>query len=291
MLYKDKKIVWLFLAPAVLMMAVFLYYPFVKNIADSFFNIPGLGAAKQTFIGFDNYVRLIGDPFIAIAVKNTLIMMGLTILVQVGLALVLALMVDAVRRGQQFFRTVFFFPIVISATAIGLMINLFYSYDGGMFNQLLRAIGAEPVLWLSEDKALLMVAAPVIWQYIGFYFVIIITGLNGIPHEIFESATLDGVSGLKKIRYITLPLIWDVLKVCVVLSVTGAIKVFDLPWVIAQNGAPNGLTHFTGTYMYFKTFISQSVGYGSSIAVLIVALGLVISLTASRLLRHETVVL
>lgn len=291
MLYKDKRIVWAFLSPAILIMAVFLYYPFINNIYNSFFNIQGLGAIKQDFIGFDNYTRMAKDPFIGIAVKNTLITMGLTILVQVGMALVLALMVDSIRRGQQFFRTVYFFPIVISATAIGLMINLFYSYSGGMFNQLLASMGQQPVLWLSEDKALLMVAAPVIWQYIGFYFIIIITGLNGIPHDIFEYATLDGVAGLKKIWYITLPLIWDVLKVCIVLSITGAIKIFDLPWVIAQNGAPNGLTHFTGTYMYFKTFISQSVGYGSAIAVLIVALGLVISLTASRVLRRESIIL
>lgn len=290
MLYKDKRPLIIFITPAILVLAVFLYYPFFQNIINSFYDISGLGAQSGTYIGVKNYLDLYADKNIHTGLKNSFLMMGFAVLIQVGLALVLALMVDAIKRGAQFFRTVFFFPVVVSATAIGLMFNLFYAYNGGLLNQVLAIFGADPVLWLSDKSAIFMVSLPVVWQYVGFYFVIILTGLNGIPEDIYEYAYLDGVSGFKKVWYISLPLIWDVLKVCLTLSITGALKVFDLPWVVAPNGAPKGLTHFMGTYMYFKTFISQSVGYGAAIAVVIVVMGLVVAYIVNKVFKRETVV-
>ena len=132
-----------------------------------------------------------------------------------------------------------------------------------------------------------MVSIPVLWQYVGFYFVIIPTGLAGVPEDVYESAAMDGATGLKKTWYITLPLISDVLVTCTTLAITGAIKVFDLPSVIAKNGAPKGLTHFLGTYMYQKTFIAQDVDYGSAISIIIVLLGVILSRTVGRLLSRE----
>ncbi|NLU53184.1 MAG: sugar ABC transporter permease [Clostridiaceae bacterium] len=291
MIYKDKKPLFIFLTPALIVLFIFLYYPFFRNIANSFLDIKGLGAlGGGKFVGLDNYVRMTSDKTIGISLKNTMFMMTLAVVVQVGIALILALMVDSIRRGAQFYRTVFFFPVVVSATAIGLMFNLFYAYNGGLFNQILEKLGKEPVLWLSDKLAIYMVSLPVIWQYVGFYFVIILTGLNGIPEEIYEYALIDGVTGFKKTWYISLPLIWDVIKVCITLAITGSLKVFDLPWVLAPNGAPKGLTHFLGTYMYFNTFISQSVGYGAAISVFIVVLGLFVSFTVNKLFKHETIV-
>ncbi|NLM72907.1 MAG: sugar ABC transporter permease [Clostridiaceae bacterium] len=291
MLYKDKRPLIFFLVPALIVLGTFLYYPFVKNIINSFYEINGLAALDGgKFAGLQNYKNMINDPFIRLALKNNLLMMGFSVVFQVGIALILALMVDSISRGAQFFRTVYFFPVVISATAIGLMFNLFYAYNGGLFNQILTRLGFDPVLWLSDKLGIYMVSLPVIWQYVGFYFVIILTGLNGIPEEIFEYAVLDGVTGIKKIWYISLPLIWDVIKVCMTLAITGALKVFDLPWVLAPNGAPKGLTHFLGTYMYFKTFISQSAGYGAAISVFIVILGLIVSFTVNKLFKRDTIV-
>lgn len=291
MLYKDRRPLLIFILPAVIVIGIFLYYPFVQNIINSFFSISGLGNMDSgKYVGFENFSKLFADKVVHTSIKNTMLMMLLTVFVQVGLALLLALLVDSIKRGAQFYRTVFFFPIVISATAIGLMFNLFYAYNGGLFNQLLVKFGNNPVLWLSDKSALYMVLLPVIWQYVGFYFVIILTGLNGIPEDIYEYAYLDGVTGFKKVWYISLPLIWDVLKVCLTLSITGALKVFDLPWVIAPNGAPKGITHFLGTYMYYKTFVSGAVGLGSAISVIIVVLGLIISLTVKKLFSRETIV-
>ena len=288
MLYRDKRPLLVFLLPSLLLMLVLLYYPFLENIVNSFFEIRSLVSPREEFIGMGNYVKFFaGDDMAGIALKNSLVMMVLTVIFQVGLALVLALLVNSIGRGAQFFRVVYFFPIVISATAIGLMFSLFYAYDGGMLNQIVTAMGGEKVLWLSDDKAFTMVAIPVVWQYVGFYFVIILTGRAGVPEDVYESAEIDGATGLKKTWYITLPLISDVLVTCTTLAITGAIKVFDLPSVIAKNGAPKGLTHFLGTYMYQKTFVAQDVDYGSAISIVIVLLGVILSRTVGRLLSRE----
>jgi len=287
-LYRDKRPLIVFLLPSFLLMMVMLYYPFLSNIVNSFFEIKSLVSPREAFIGFANYQKFfVQDATAGIALKNSLVMMVLTVIFQVGLALLLALLVDSIDRGAQFFRVVYFFPIVISATAIGLMFSLFYAYDGGMLNQIVTALGGEKVLWLSDDKAFTMVAIPVLWQYVGFYFVIVLTGLSGVPEDVYESAEIDGATGIKKTWYITLPLISDVLITCTTLAITGAIKIFDLPSVIAKNGAPKGLTHFLGTYMYQKTFIAQDVDYGSAISIVIVVLGVVLSRTVGRLLSRD----
>ena len=289
MLYRDKKPLIVFLLPSLLLMLVLLYYPFIENIVNSFFEIRSLVSPREEFVGLLNYQKFFaGDETAFISLKNSLVLMVLTVIFQVGIALLLALLVNSIGRGAQFFRVVYFFPIVISATAIGLMFSLFYAYDGGMLNQIATALGGEKILWLSDDKAFVMVSIPVLWQYVGFYFVIILTGLAGVPEDVYESAEMDGATGLKKTWYITLPLISDVLVTCTTLAITGAIKVFDLPSVIAKNGAPKGLTHFLGTYMYQKTFIAQDVDYGSAISIIIVVLGVVLSRTVGRLLSRES---
>ena len=287
MLYRDRRPLWVFLFPAFLLMIVFLYYPFVVNIVNSLFDIRSMAGKPEGFLGLANYRRFFfEDPVGRVALMNSLKIMGLTVVFQVGVALVLALMVDNIKKGQQFFRVVYFFPIVISATAIGLMFNLFYSYDGGMFNQIRAWFGLDRVFWLDKTKAFGMVAIPILWQYVGFYFVILLTGLSSVPEEVYESAELDGATGFKKIWYITLPLISDVLVTCTTLAITGSIKVFDLPSVIARNGAPNGLTFFLGTYMHNQAFVAQNVDYGSAISIVIVLFG-VLAAQAVRLLLNR----
>jgi raffinose/stachyose/melibiose transport system permease protein len=239
------------------------------------------------FLGLDNFKKLFSDPKVKIAILNSFKMMGLTIVFQVGIAFVLAVLVSNIKRGQQFFRTVYFFPIVISATAIGLIFKLFYNYNGGMLNQLLKAFDMKPVNWLAPSIAFIMVSIPTLWSYVGFYFVIMLTGLNDISEDVYEAASIDGCSKFKQVFYITVPLLRGVICTCVTLAVTGALKVFDLPWVIVPKGAPQGLTHFLGTYMYEQTFTISNIDYGSTIALLIVVFGLVVAQITSKILKPD----
>ncbi len=290
MLYKKKLPLLIFLVPGLLLMLIFLYEPFVENIINSFYDMKSvvkMPGQEWTFLGLDNYKKLFGDPKVRISILNSLKMMGLAIVFQVGIAFILAVMVSKIKKGQHVFRTVFFFPIVISASAIGLLFKLFYNYNGGMLNQLLELMGKEPVNWLSTATAFVMVSIPTLWSYVGFYFVIILTGLNAISDDIYEAAAIDGCSGFKQVFYITVPLIRGVMCTCITLAVTGALKVFDLPWVIVPKGAPQGVTHFLGTYMYEQTFTINNIDYGSTIAFVIVILGVIVSKAVSKLMKPD----
>lgn len=300
MIYKKKSPLLFFLIPAFAFLIVYLYYPFIQNIINTFMDIGGMGRAAEGFNDpwYANYQQLLVDPDLRTALKNTVILTVCTVVFQVGIALILALLVDSIRVGAKVFRTVYFFPIVISATALGLMFNLIFLYKGGMVNQLLlnmgmldsevKSTGKVIVDWLDwKDQAhfLFTMFLPVIWQYVGFYFVILITGLNNIPEDLFEAAALDGADGLKKVRYITLLMLRNVLCTCLVLPITGALKVFDLPWVMFGAGMPENQGWLTGTYMYDQTFNKMNVDYGSTIAVLIVVLGMVLSNIANRVFK------
>lgn len=290
MLYKKKWPLIIFLVPSLIFLVVFLYVPFLQNIKNSLFDMTTpvlLPGQEWKFIGLENYKRMLTDQDLRIAVWNSLKMMGLTIVFQVGIAFILAVLVSNIKRGQQFFRTVYFFPIVISATAIGLIFKLFYNYNGGMLNQLLEMFGKDPVNWLQPSLAFFMVALPTLWSYVGFYFVIILTGLSDIPDDVYEAASIDGCSKFKQVFYITIPMLRGVLCTCIVLAVTGALKVFDLPWVLVPNGAPQGLTHFLGTYMYQSTFGMNNFDYGSALAVLIVILGIAVSKMVNSLVKPD----
>lgn len=304
MVYRKKSPLVVFLVPAFLFLTVFLFVPFLVNLATTFFKIDGLGSvadlSKWQWNDYGNYKYLIQEIFsnekigdMGVALKNTMILMVLTIVFQIGFALILAIMVDSIKWGAKIFRTVYFFPIVVSGTAIGMFFVMFY-YMGspyiqrddagqitssmGALNQILAMINpnmTETVNFLDESRAFIMMCIPIIWQYVGYYFVIIVTGLNNISDDIYEAASIDGATGFKKVRYITLPLVYNTLTTCLTLAITGALKVFDLAWVQIPNGIYN--TYLTGTYMYAKTFGSGLVGYGALIALVIVIIGVVIS--------------
>jgi raffinose/stachyose/melibiose transport system permease protein len=191
--------------------------------------------------------------------------------------------------GAQVFRTVYFFPIVISATALGLLFNLIFLYKGGMLNQLLQNVfeATQNIDWKDPEHFLGTMLTPVMWQYVGFYFVIIVTGLNNICPDVYEAAELDGAGGLKRVWYITLPLLRNVLCTCLVLAITGALKVFDLPWVMMGAGIPMDQSWLTGTYMYNQAFLRGDVDYSSAIAVVIVVLGVVFAQVANKIFKQK----
>jgi len=291
MIYKKKTPLLFFLIPAFLFLSIFLYYPFVQNIINSFLEIAGLGTAAEgsNTPWYLNYTKMIADPNMLTALKNTLYLTAATIVFQVGIALGLALLVDGAKKGAQVFRTIYFFPIVISATALGLMFNLIFLYNGGMLNQLMQNVFGvtENIDWKDTEHYLGTMLTPVMWQYVGFYFVILVTGLNNISPDLYEAAEIDGANGWKRTRYITLPLLRNVLSTCLVLAITGALKVFDLPWVMMGAGIPMDQSWLTGTYMYNQAFLRGDVDYSSAIAVVIVVLGVVLAQLSNRVFAQK----
>jgi raffinose/stachyose/melibiose transport system permease protein len=282
--YENKKTIILFLAPALAFMSVFIFYPFFMNIIKSFYDSDGY--THSAFIGLDNYRRMLEDKTLRTAVVNTFIIMAYVVVFEIGIALILAVLVNGIKKAGKFFQTVYFFPIVISATAIGMMFNLIYAYNGGLLNNLITKFGGDPVVFKTIEGALTIVAIPTIWQYIGFYFVLLITAIRQIPKSLYESALIDGCAGFNRLRYITIPLIRNVLITCLVLAVTGALKVFDLVLVIT-GGGPLNSSQVLGLYMYQKTFTDEAFGYGSAISVLIVVIGLVVSFAVTKIFKKK----
>ncbi|MDQ6421002.1 sugar ABC transporter permease [Paenibacillus sp. LHD-117] len=280
----DRKYIFLFLLPAAVFMSIFLYYPFFKSMYLSFFRTSGF--FSKTFVGFDNYVRMFSDELLGAATLHTLELMLYVIVFQVGIALILAVLVDNITWGKGFFRMVFFFPVVISGTAIALLFVLFYNFQFGLLNNILQNLGFDKVLWLSESNALKAIAVPTVWHYVGFYFVLFLTAMSKIPSDFYEAAKLEGITGIKKTFLLTIPLIMSDIKVVITLAITGTLKVFEFIFVLTRGQAG---TEVLGTYMYKKALVDQNFGYGSTIAIYIVVFGVLLSLLANRLMKRDEI--
>ncbi|ANY71573.1 ABC transporter permease [Paenibacillus ihbetae] len=280
----DRKYIVLFLLPAAAIMTIFLYYPFFKSLYLSFYRTTGFFDKK--FVGWANYERLFTDKLLGAATLHTLEIMLYVIVFQVGIALVLAVLVDNISKLKSFYRTVFFFPVVISGTAISLLFVLFYNYNFGLLNNLLAHFDIEKVLWLDEKNALKAVSIPTVWHYVGFYFVLFLTAMSKIPSDYYEAAKLEGISAFKRTTMLTIPLIMSDIKVVITLAITGTLKVFEFVWVITsgQNG-----TEVLGTYMYKKAMVDQNFGYGSTVAIYMVVFGVLLAVIANRLLKRDEI--
>lgn len=285
MILKDKRYFALFIAPAVLLISIVVFYPLMLNLNNSFFQWDGFNPHK-VWIGLDNYKTLISDFVIPMAIIHTLELYLMCLVFEIGLALILALIVDSIKAGSEFFRTVYFLPVIISGTAIGLMFFLMYAYDYGSLNSFLTLFGLDKVVWLNEKSAMLLVSIPVVWQYTGFYFVIFLTAFSTIPAEIYESAELEGISGIKMAIYITIPLVKNVIYTNIIILIGGVFKVFDIVYVIT-NGKPMNSSEILPTYLNQKAFADQNWGYGSAISILIFIIAMILWFVARKAVKDN----
>ena len=199
---------------------------------------------------------------------------------QIPAAILLAILLTTDRLHLQgFFRTVFFSPQIISTVATGYLFYYIFEPTFGILNRLLRAmnLGALARGWLGDPSvALYSVLFVITWRFIGFYMVLFMASIEGIPEELFEAARIDGCGKWKTIRSITLPLLGGSIKTACVLSIVGSIKYFDLIWIMTQGG-PAHASELIATYMYKKTFLSWEVGYGSALSFTLFFIAIVLS--------------
>jgi len=275
MALKSKKYPLLFLLPALCMITIFLIVPLCKTVYYSFTAWYNFSPTKK-FIGLQNYANLFQDRTLRLALRNTGILIVFAMIFQIGIATLLAICVDSVRHGFKFFRTVYFFPVIISATAIGLMFSLIYKYDYGLLNHILVSLGKEKQIWLTAKSAIYCVAIPTVWQHVGFYFIVVLTGIANVPSDIYESAELDGVTPLKKAVHITLPMLKPILTSNVVLVVSQAFRVFDMVYVVT-GGGPRHQSELLSSYMYSKAFNDYNTGYASAIALVMIVMGIALT--------------
>lgn len=250
-----------YILPSFLLYTFVVFVPILLAAYYGFFDWSG-GTTKE-FIGWENYINLLQDTRFWAALKNNLFLVVVCVIGQIGLAFIFAMLLSSrLARWKNFHRTVSFFPSVLSAVVIGFIWSMIYDYNYGLLNTFLKVIGLEDKIqpWLSNaDIAMVLVTIPLIWQYVGYYLIIIMSSIASIDTQIFEMAEIDGATGFKKAVYITLPLIKNTIMVCITLCIAGNMKAFDHIWTMTSGG-PGNATEVVALYAYKSSFSSQKMG-------------------------------
>ncbi len=282
---KPKKSVFLlYLIPGTLLYAFVIFVPVIGALYYSAFD--WTGGPKKTFIGLQNYVTLLNDSVFWKSFANNLILVAICIVGQIGLAFILAMFLNSKSvKFKQLHRVVSYFPVTLSAVVIGFVWSMMYDYNYGLFNTVLKSLGlnnlAQP--WLSNSQlAIFLVALPLVWQFIGYYLVIIMSAFASIDTSVLEMAEIDGAAGWQRAIYITLPMIKNTLIVCLTLCISGNMKIFDSIYVMT-GGGPGNATMVMSLYAYNNSFVRYKMGYGSALSIGILVLSLAVTLLCRKL--------
>jgi lactose/L-arabinose transport system permease protein len=276
-----------FLAPYLLIFLAFWIWPIVDSFLLSFQNTRvnpwsyDLGA---------NWGRLPGDPAFFNALKNTLLILVIQVPIMIALATVLAVLLNSrALKARGLFRFAFFAPVVVGEVAYSALFKLMFNIDFGIVNNTLTELGLPTVNWFADGTAAMaLIIMAITWRWAGYNAIIILAGMQSIPEEVYEAATLDRVSRLKQFLFITLPLLRPIILLCVVLSIIGTMQLFTEPFLITNRGGPGGATETLGILLYKQGFLSFNFGYASTIAYTIAALAILITLINLRLGRERT---
>ena len=258
----------------------YVFSVFVPLITAVFYSLfEWKGGPKKTFIGIDNYIALLQDETFWQAFSHNLYLVVACIIGQVGIAFVFVLIVNSrLVKLKGIHRTFGFFPSTISAVCIGFIWMMIYDYKRGILNWLLIQTGHEDSVqvWLNNPKLVMfLVAIPLIWQFIGYYMVILLSAISSVDAEIFEVAELDGANAFQRAIYIVLPLIKNTLLVCITLCVAGNMKAFDHIFTMTEGG-PGTSSMVMAMYGYKISFAQMNMGYGSAISVGIFVVSLLV---------------
>ena len=285
--FHDGLLIALFLLPALSLFLLFVIYPIFRSIYFSMFDWNGLGPAVD-FVGLQNFKDILTDKVFLKATSNVLLIIIFSVGAQLPLALALAVMVGRDLPGRGIFRTIFFMPYVLSEINVAIMWMLLYNPDPdrGLLNAIVVSLGGETIGWLSSTNlVLLSIFIALTWKYFGFHMLLYLAGLQNIPLELEEAATIDGATSFQNFFYITLPLLGSTIRTSVYLSVLGSIQQFILVWIMTKGGPVNA-SETLATYMYRFGFVRFQLGYGSAVAIYMFLLCLIFSLVYQRVTRQ-----
>jgi multiple sugar transport system permease protein len=276
----------LFLAPTIVGIVVFTVVPIVGSVVLSLFHWNVID--DPSFAGSANYGEVFRDSTVLVSFRNTLLFMVLAVALQMLIALVLAITVNGRMPAwlRSVFRSAFFFPLVLSAASISVVMKYLFNQDFGLVNWLLGQVGIAAVPWLtSENGAMAAVVLVYVWQQFGFSFLLFVGGLNNIPKEVHEAAALDGATGLRKHLHVTLPLLSPTLLVASVVGIINALQVFEQPYVLT-NGGPGDSTRTVVMVIYETAFEQLRFGTASAVGVLLFVLIMAVTALQFRLSRR-----
>ncbi|PVD07301.1 sugar ABC transporter permease [Streptomyces sp. CS207] len=275
-----------FVLPFLLVFGLFMVWPIVQGLWMSFTD-SSLALRDTRFVGFDNYTEAFGDPDVWSSLGNTVFFTVVSSVPLVLIALAMALLVHSGLAGQWAWRLSFFAPYLLPVTVVTMIWTWLYQPELGMANQLLTALGMEPVGWLSDESvAMWSVAALTVWWTVGFNFLLYLAALQSLPTTFDEAAALDGAGAWRRLWSITLPQLRRTTGLVAMLQILASLKVFDQIYILTKGG-PNGSTRPVLEYVYDVGFTGYRLGYASAVSYLFFALIVVVSLAQFRLFRRE----
>ncbi|MFB9276493.1 carbohydrate ABC transporter permease [Cohnella cellulosilytica] len=275
------------LLPATALFLLFVITPIFWSMYYGFFNWSGIGSAK--FIGFDNYIEIGQSPIFWKALKNNLIVVAASVLGQVPLALLIALLLTRSSFFHRFVRAAVFLPMVLSSVVIGMIWQYIYHPQIGILNFALEKLGLDSLKaqWLGDPAiAIYSLIPPLIWNYVGLYLLLFMAALSNIPSEVNDAAKIDGAAGWVKLGKVTLPMIWGTVQTAVVLCIAGSLKVFDMIFIMT-GGGPAHATEVLATYMYNNTFSIYRYGYGSAVSTVMILISFTIIVVSQLIMRRD----
>ena len=268
---KDKKAFLAFLLPALLFYLFSVFYPIEESIRLSFMKWNGLGAKK--FVGFGNYAKLFQDKVFYTAFWNNLVYLVIVVSMQLLIGLLFAVLLTYLKKGVTLIKTLYYIPCIITTVAVTQLFRSMYATQPeGIINKFLKVIGLGhyATSWLTNTKTVLAcVSIPEGWRYTGMYMVIFFAALISLDPEVCEAAKMDGANGWQILVRVKMPMIKEILLLTLTMALTGALRGFDIPFILT-NGGPGNVSELMSTYMYKKAFGSNQFGYGSAIAVFII---------------------
>lgn len=271
-----------FLLPALILFGVFVIYPILYNIRASTLNWDGINVGK--YVGFANYVQLFHDPIFLITLKNSALWIPLTLIPQCGMGLLLALMLNRKIAGSTIYRAIFFVPAILSAVVVGIVWARILDPFSGLLTQIGKITGLSflSANYLSDpNTAIFGVIFVNVWMWTGFSMLFYLAGLQLIDTSVLEAAKIDGANWFQTTIRITFPLLKSTHLSLLLLGIIGSLKTFELVYILT-GGGPNHASEMLPTYAFEQAFQLQSVGYASTISVVLLVIAVISSLVLVR---------
>jgi ABC-type sugar transport system permease subunit len=288
----SKRMVVFFLLPAGIIYLLFFLLPTGIALYFSLFDWSGLGE-DMNFIGIKNFVQLFSDQVFLLSLRNTLMILVVGLLIIFPLTFLLSVLINSGIKGKKFFRTMIFLPNVISTVALTTMWAFIYNPKFGLINNFFSILGLKALsktLWLSSDMIFGSMLVAIIWLNVGFQLVLILAGMDKIPFEYYEAAQLEGANQWQIFSNITVPLLWDVISIAVVLWSISALKMFEFPYSFSGAYPPNNIWTI-GINLYVMGFGKREpiyrLGYATAMGVVLLFIVIIVVLVLRRLMRRE----
>lgn len=289
---KEKAAPYIFLLPFVIISFLFTLIPMIYSLFISFQDFTFLNPKKSTFAGLANYTEVLQDPVFIKSVINTILYLFAAVPILIMLSLFLAVVLNSNLKLRAFFRSAFYLPYVVAPVAMGVIAVQLFSKDNFIVTALGK-LGGESVSWYTKSPyAFWLIVVVIVWSQVGFYMVLYLTGLQGIPKELYEAAEIDGSGKWQEFRYITLPQLSSTSILVIFMCVLSTLQIFDQPYVIsttglASPGSPGDTTMSMVMYLYTRAFRYREMGPACAAAFIVFAMIFTISLVQNSITKRK----